>query len=214
MSKTYQAELVVVGGGLAGFSAALAAAEKGVSVLLLEKTAEIGGSSAMSGGCLAFAGTDLQQQNGIEDSSEKLFEDLVTVGKGEADEALVKAYTDLQLDTYEWLKTNGVEFQPVIETASGQSVPRVHNVDPADMVRQLAKAAGQTGKVDILFSTRALRLTRAAGGRVTGLTASSKGEDVEILASKGVVLACGGFVKDQEMIHRFAPLYGISRRSR
>lgn len=207
MTNTYQAELVVVGGGLAGFSAALAAAEKGVNVLLLEKTAETGGSSAMSGGCLAFAGTDLQQQNGIEDSAEKLFEDLITVGKGEADEALVKAYTDLQLDTYEWLKSHGVEFQPVIETASGQSVPRVHNVDPADMVRQLEKAARQTGKVEILFNTRAQRLIRNTEGRVTGLMASCQGSDAEINASKGVVLASGGFVKDQEMIHRFAPLY-------
>jgi fumarate reductase flavoprotein subunit len=207
MSNTYQADLVVVGGGLAGFAAALAAVEQGVNVLLLEKTGEIGGSSAMSGGCLAFAGTDLQQENGIEDSSEKLFEDLINVGKGEADEALVKAYTNLQLNTYEWLKKYGVEFQPVIETASGQSVPRVHNVDPADMVRQLEKAVRQSGKVDILLNTRAKRLVRDTGGRVTGLHASRNGDDVEISAIKGVVLASGGFVKDQEMIHRFAPLY-------
>lgn len=207
MAEVMRAQLVVVGGGLAGFSAALAAAEQGLEVLLLEKTSASGGSSAMSGGCLAFAGTDLQHERGIEDSSEKLYEDLVAVGKGEADERLVKAYTDLQLDTYEWLKKHGVEFQPVIETASGQSVPRVHNVDPADMVRQLEKAALKTGKVNVLFSTRALRLIRNDAGKVVGLRADANGNPVEILASKGVVLASGGFVKDQEMIHRFAPLY-------
>ncbi|MEJ6655264.1 MAG: FAD-dependent oxidoreductase, partial [Pseudomonas sp.] len=207
MSDFLTTKLVVVGGGLAGFSAALSAAEAGVQVLLLEKTAATGGSSAMSGGCLAFAGTDLQQERGIEDSAELLFRDLVEVGKGECDEALVRAYTDNQLPTYEWLKQQGVSFQPVIETASGQSVPRVHNVDPADMVRQLEQAALATGKVEILYQTRARRLLRDMGGRVIGLTAEQAGRTLEIHAERGVILACGGFVHDREMIHRFAPLY-------
>ncbi|MCG7200271.1 flavocytochrome c [Marinobacter pelagius] len=207
MSNTIETDLVVVGGGLAGFSAALEAAESGLNVVLLEKTDAIGGSSAMSGGCLAFAGTDLQRENGIEDSPERLFEDLVTVGKGEADEALVRAYVDLQLDTYEWLRGHGVDFQPVIETASGQSVPRVHNVDPADMVRQLETAARASGKVEILLNARASRLIRHAEGRVTGLKALVAGQEQIISGNHGVLLASGGFVKDQAMIHRFVPLY-------
>lgn len=207
MSNSIETDLVVVGGGLAGFCAALAGAESGLNVLLIEKTGAVGGSSAMSGGCLAFAGTDLQQENGIEDSSETLYRDLLKVGKGEADESLVRAYTDLQLDTYEWLRTHGVQFQPIVEAASGQSVPRVHNVDPADMVRQLEKAAMATGMVEVRFNARARRLIRNAKGRVTGLTATADGEELIITGRKGVVLASGGFVKDQDMIHRFAPLY-------
>ena len=49
----------------------------------------------------------------------------------------MRAYVDHQLGTYEWLVANGVAFSPVVEAASGQSAPRSHNVDPADMVRQL-----------------------------------------------------------------------------
>lgn len=161
----------------------------------------------MSGGCLAFAGTDLQREHGIEDSAELLFRDLVEVGKGECDEDLVRAYTNNQLATYEWLKQHGVRFQPVIETASGQSVPRVHNVDPADMVRQLQQAALNTGRVELLHQTRARRLLRDMGGRVIGVTAEQAGRTLEIHAERGVILACGGFVHDREMIHRFAPLY-------
>lgn len=207
MSNTLQAQLLVIGGGLAGFAAALSAAEAGVNVLLLEKTAATGGSSAMSGGCLAFAGTDLQCERGIEDSAELLFRDLVEVGKGECDEAIARAYTDNQLATYEWLKAHGVSFQPVIEAASGQSVPRVHNVDPADMVRQLQQAALNTGKVEVLHNTRARRLLRDAAGRVVGVSAEQAGQALEVHAERGVILACGGFVHDREMIHRFAPLY-------
>lgn len=207
MSHFLNTQLLVIGGGLAGFAAALTAAEAGLQVLVLEKTSATGGSSAMSGGCLAFAGTDLQQERGIEDSAELLYRDLLEVGKGESDEALVRAYTDHQLATYEWLKQYGVSFQPVIETASGQSVPRVHNVDPADMVRQLEQAALNSGKVEVLQQTRARRLLRDMSGRVIGVTAERGGQTVEIHAERGVILACGGFVHDREMIHRFAPLY-------
>src|SRR5690606_29919343 len=185
MSNFLNTQLLVIGGGLAGFAAALSAAEAGLQVLLLEKTAATGGSSAMSGGCLAFAGTDLQQERGIEDSAELLFRDLVEVGKGECDEALVRAYADNQLATYEWLKQHGVTFQPVIETASGQSVPRVHNVDPADMVRQLQQAALNTGRVELLHQTRARRPPRALGGRGIGAGERQGGRTGEIAAEPG-----------------------------
>ena len=201
-------QLVVVGGGLAGFAAALSAAEAGMEVLLLEKTADTGGSSAMSGGCLAFAGTDLQAAAGIADSADLLRRDLLEVGKGEADPALVDAYVSLQQATYDWLKSHGVVFSPVIEAASGQSVPRVHTVDPADMVRCLAAAAQKSGKVGVLASTRALRLLRdPVSGRVTGLTAQGPAGEQTITASAGVILASGGFVQDKALLHRYCPEY-------
>jgi len=163
-----QTEVLIVGGGLAGFAAANEAAESGAQVLLIEKLAATGGSSAMSGGCLAFAGTDLQRAAGVEDSSEQLFKDLREVGELENDESLVRAYADNQLDTYEWLKEHGVEFSPVIETSSGQSVPRVHNVDPADMVRALAARAKASGRVEVMMGTSAKELV-CEGDRVVRL---------------------------------------------
>ncbi|WP_454754189.1 FAD-dependent oxidoreductase [Cupriavidus necator] len=200
--------LVVVGAGMAGFSAALQAAQAGHDVILLEKQSETGGSSAMSGGCLAFAGTDLQRANGVDDSSELLFKDLREVGKFENDERLVRAYVDNQLDTYEWLKQAGVQFGPHIETSSGQSVPRVHNVDPADAVRALAASARRTGRVQLLTDTRALRLVRDPQiGHVAGVTAQRGNETFKVLGSRGVVLASGGFVHNAELIHRYVPQY-------
>ncbi len=205
--NTLECDLLVIGGGLAGFCAALVAAEAGQHVILLEKTAEPGGSSAMSGGCLAFAGTDLQRQHGIDDSSQLLFADLMEVGKGECDADLVQLYADNQLATYEWLRSHGVVFSDVIEAASGQSVPRVHNVDPADMVRQLQQAVKATGRVDVLIQTRALRLVRSPAGRVTGALAERDGAALTVNARSAVLLSSGGFVQDRALIHRFAPQY-------
>ena len=108
------AEIVIVGGGLAGAAAALEAANAGAEVLLLEKMAETGGSSAMSGGCLAFAGTDLQAANGVEDSASLLMKDLIEVGQGENVKELVEAYVYNQQETYQWLKSAGTEFSPIV----------------------------------------------------------------------------------------------------
>ncbi|WP_415821129.1 flavocytochrome c [Bordetella tumbae] len=202
-----QADVVVVGGGLAGFACALQAAQDGADVILLEKLGEIGGSSAMSGGCLAFAGTDLQKAASIEDSSELLYADLIEVGKHENDPALVRAYVDHQLETYDWLKQAGVEFSPVMETSSGQSVPRVHTVDPADTVRALAGRAKDTGKVRLLLNTSALRLIRDAHGTVVGVSAEREGNTFTASGKHGVVLASGGFCKNPELVHRYAPQY-------
>ena len=79
------ADVVVVGGGLAGHCAALAAAEAGAEVLLIEKQLRTGGSTALSGGFFAFAGTPLQEQAGLADDPAKLLADLRHVGGGHAD---------------------------------------------------------------------------------------------------------------------------------
>lgn len=205
---TLRTQLLVIGGGAAGFAAALEAAQRGTQVLLLEKTGEIGGSSAMSGGCLAFAGTDLQQAEGVADSDALLRRDLIEVGQEDNDPEVVDAYVRNQLDTYKWLKGLGVQFSPSLESSSGQSVPRVHTVDPADMVRLLAARCAETGKVNVRMSTRALRLLRKdENAPVTGLLADGPEGPLTIESKHGVVLASGGFCRNAEMVHRFAPHY-------
>ncbi|PZW50903.1 fumarate reductase flavoprotein subunit [Humitalea rosea] len=198
------ADLIIVGGGAAGFAAALEAAEAGASVLLLEKQPDTGGSSAMSGGCLAFAGTDMQQAQGIEDSDDLLASDLRELGGGEADDALIGAYVSNQLATYEWLKAHGQVFSPVLEASSGQSVPRVHTVDPADMVRLLAARCRATGRVELRTGASAKHLLRE-DGRVTGVAVLRDGVLSELHAPRGVLLASGGFSRNPELVHRFAP---------
>lgn len=201
-----EADLLVVGGGAAGFAAALEAAEGGADVAVLEKQPEIGGSSAMSGGCLAFAGTDMQRAQGIEDDAALLARDLRELGGGDADEPLIQAYAARQLETYAWLKAHGLRFSPVLEASSGQSVPRVHTVDPADMVRLLAARCRATGKVRLLTRTAARRLRRdPASGRVTGLLAEGPEGAFEAVARRGVLLASGGFSRNPDLVRQFAP---------
>lgn len=202
-----EADLIVVGGGMAGTVAALAAAEAGLSVLLLEKMQDLGGSSALSGGVFALAGTDLQAKAGINDGPDLLRQDLLEVGEHENRVEIVDAYVDNQLATFEWLRDHGIEFSDNVWASSGQSVPRSHTVDPAGTVRKLAALGRDTGRVEILRGVAADRLIRdPETQRVTGLTATQDGQPVTFTAAKGVLLACGGFSQNPELIHRFVPL--------
>lgn len=201
-------QVVIIGGGCSGFHAALEIAEAGGEAILMEKMPQTGGSAVLSGGCLALAGTDLQAAAGIKDSDELLFKDLREVGEFENDEAIVRAYVDNQLSTYKFLRRHGVEFQTIIEASSGMSVPRVHTVDPAEMIRKLEAKVRASGKVKILLGAAAKRLVRnEKTGRVEGVVVEHEGKTFTVNGTHGVLLASGGFTRNRELVHQFVPHY-------
>lgn len=190
--------VLVLGAGLAGCAALLAAAEAGQYALLLEKTGDIGGSTVKSAGLSAFAGTDEQAAQGIADDVELLRKDLLEVGKHQNDRALVDLYCDHQLETYRWLRGHGVEYGE-IHAASGQSAPRSHPTDTTAMLMRLLHAAGRLG-ARVMLDAVAERLLRD-DTRVTGVRLA---DGREVLAD-AVVLATGGFSMNAELLATFAP---------
>jgi len=200
-----EADVVVAGGGLAGYCAAIEAAAAGASVLLLEKQPHIGGSTLLSSGFFAFAGTDLQHAAGIDDSGPRLFDDLCKAGGEKNDPRLVQVYVDHQLENYEWLKQQGMHFGTV-ELSSAQSVPRTHPLDIAKLMDHLRAVAQDSGRVQILLGAPVERLLREqADGRVTGVRARIDGRTAHIHARRGVVLATGGFTRSERLLELFAP---------
>ena len=75
-------DVIVVGSGFAGLAAALQARLKGAEVLLIEKMPVFGGNSAINGGAFAVAGSPLQEKEGIKDSADLLFADIMKAGGG------------------------------------------------------------------------------------------------------------------------------------
>src|SRR4051812_29003663 len=164
-------DLVVVGSGIAGQTAATTAAEAGLEVVMLEKTDALGGSSAMSGGWFAFTGTDEQAAEGIEDSPELFLNDLLELGEHRNDRALLQTYLAHQEQTYRWLRSHGVVFREV-EISSGQSARRSHNSAIKEVLaglhRDFAAAGGETR-----LNHRAVKLVQDESGKVTGVTVQS-----------------------------------------
>ena len=197
-------DIVVIGAGAAGLAAALTAANYGAKVLVLEKTAEPGGSSRICGGLLAFAGTDIQHRNGIGDYNDLLYRDLMEVGQHQNDPKLVRAYVDNQLEVYHWLCKLGVQFGPRPDASAGQTMPRCHVIDPDAMINVLASHAAAHPNITVVTNTQARRLLRSEG-RVVAVVATSDGKDWEIPVTKGVIVAAGGFTRNAELIRNFVP---------
>ena len=200
-----ETDVIVVGGGLAGYCAALEAAAANASVHLFEKQPEVGGSSVLSGGFFAFAGTDMQKAAGVDDTNERLYADLRKAGGEQNDEALLRVYVDQQLATYEWLGKIGIAFKP-LQLSSAQSVPRTHPVDPHALIDRLRELANHTGHLETLLNCPVTRLVQdVPGGRVTGARVRINGKDESVRARRGVVLAAGGFSRNEEMLKQFVP---------
>lgn len=198
-------DVIVLGGGLAGHCAALAAAEAGAKVVILEKMDKPGGSTLMSAGSFALAGTDLQKQIGIEDTPEGLAAELMKVSGNLADPKLIDIYVQNQIDAYEWLKRQGVVFHKV-SLSSSTSVPRTHPTNSPQLIAALHAKVLETPGISYLPHAAAKRLlTDAQQDRVLGVEVESGGVTSEIKARSGVVIATGGFTRSRSFIEKYAP---------
>jgi fumarate reductase flavoprotein subunit len=196
-------DVVVIGAGLAGSAAALAAAQRGATVCLLEKQDTAGGSSVRAGGGLLFAGTRLQRAHGVEDSPESLREAIVAAGRDRNDPVAVDAYVDNQIATYDWLSGLGQVFSLAPPNAD-ITIPRLHAAPPGALARLLLERFTATGRGRIWTGIAAQRLI-APDGRVTGVSAGRAGREMVITARGGVILTTGGFTQSPRLLRTFAP---------
>ncbi|MDM5333307.1 flavocytochrome c [Ureibacillus composti] len=202
MEKTYN--LIIVGAGMAGLCAAAEAAAQGAKVLVLEKEEEIGGSSLLSGRFMAFAETDLQKKEGIQDSTQLLVDDLLAVGQGKNEESLIEAYGEHQYETYQWLVQKGVHFHAV-QAVSGHSVPRGHTITPSQAISTLYQYTVDTGNVTVELEASVKRLRKNSEGRISVVIFEKNGLEYIAKSDQGVILTSGGFSRSEELLEHFAP---------
>jgi 3-oxosteroid 1-dehydrogenase len=109
MNNTESYDIVIVGSGAAGASAALRAAELGMSVIILEKAHKFGGTSATSGGVLWVPNHQLTPND---DSREKALHYLDNLIKEPVQRARLEAYVDEAPKMVHFLKSTGVDIVP------------------------------------------------------------------------------------------------------
>lgn len=198
--ETY--DVIVIGTGAAGSSAAARASELGLKVLVLEKLKVGGGSTLICNGGFAICGTDIQAKKGIKDSVELFEKEMLAIGKVN-DPELVHTFVTNTLPTYEWAKKLGVQFYDVT-TGAGMSVPRQHLTKTPQMLGVLNKLAKDKGAV-FKYNAPAQRLITNAQGRVVGVQTLEKGTTKSYRANKGVVIAAGGWAQSEDLLRRFSP---------
>jgi len=200
-------DVVVVGGGGSGLSAAVEAARLGRSVVLLEKNPVLGGTTARSVGSVTSSCTPHQFKLGIKDSPKEHAEDMALCAGPllpKDNPELRQVLADHMPDTMKVLDEMGIVFfGPMPEPP--HRVPRMHNVLPSSraFIYHLERRARKTG-VDIRVGHRAQKLLRD-GTRVIGLEAvTPSGVVATIHARNGVILACGDFSSAKELKGQFA----------
>jgi fumarate reductase flavoprotein subunit len=197
-------DVLVVGAGMAGYSAAIAASERGASVLLLEKMRDYGGSTAWSGGAFCFAGTSEQALAGINDDKELLRANLTQAGPDQTRSDLIDLYVDRQFEVYEWLKRLGVSFSPPV-LSPGQTLPRSHSVSARPMLQLLHQHFLDAPQCRYIPEAEVMRVDRGDDGVARVVTVSIRGDQSIIVPRRAVVLATGGFSRSIDMFQRFAP---------
>jgi fumarate reductase flavoprotein subunit len=200
-------DVIVIGGGLAGHCAALEAADRGATVLLIEKQDSFGGSSILSSGSFAFAGTAEQAEAGYSDDDAMLAADLMKASGGLAEPALIDLYVRRQREDYLWLKQHGIDFLK-ITLSSNQAIPRTHPTDPAQMMGALNAHVVANPGIVYLTGVQAKRLITREDGRICGISLAANGRVRDVTANKGVILASGGFSRDAKMVEKFVPRLG------
>lgn len=202
MERDY--DVIVVGGGGAGMSAAIVASDAGASVALIEADDKLGGSTALSGGVYYAAGTSVQRAKGIEgDTADAMFEYYMTLNQYRVEASLARTLSDNAAPGLEWLIDIGVEFAPEALYSSGvESVERGHGAtgNGASIAEALDREVSKRD-IDVALKARVEQLLiDDETGRVAGVKAG--GEDIRAGA---VVLTTGGFGANQHFLHKYYP---------
>lgn len=195
-----QFDLVVVGTGAAGTSAALEAAQKGLSVLLLEKGKTTGGSSNYTEGLFA-VNSYLQKEQGIKVSGTDVLKEEVEYSKYRADSRIWRNYVDDSADMVQWLKDNGVEYEGVQAMGAGEATWHIYKGMGFAVIHDALLPQAEKDGVKVLTLTSAIKLFQDDDGRVTGvrIRAAKTGEEQDIKTS-AVVLATGGYLNNTDMM--------------
>lgn len=199
-------DVIVVGSGLAGLSAALTVAEFGYSPVILEKACEPGGLTCRAYGFFNAADARRQIALGIDDSPEKHLRQALEVSRGKAREPLMRTLCYEAYSTLQWLEALGLEFEPGIRRVLGGVYPRTHMPlrGAGEAYLSALRSALRPFGVPIVCNAEVTAL-RKSGDAVTGVEGLLSGEPFRLTSRLGVVLAGGGFSRNMEMMRLYAP---------
>jgi 3-oxo-5alpha-steroid 4-dehydrogenase len=226
-------DVLVIGAGMAGVSAALSAVEAGASVLVIDRGGRLTCTSAMAGGHFYLGGgTPVQEATGWDDSPEEMAAYLREMSP-DCDPEKIRLYAEGSVEHFHWLESLGFEFERSFYPHKAVVQPGTEGVmftgnEKCWPFKNIAKPAprghkpptpGDTGGaslvvglgldklaslgVEIRYETGATSLVLSSEG-VVGV-AWKRFEEVGFIKARSVVIAAGGFVLNHDMVEAYAP---------
>lgn len=200
-------DVIIVGAGSTGVNAAIAAAEAGAKVYLIEKNDDVGGSIRFAGGTTSAAGAKMQLDAGLEDSPENFAEDIVRMGGGTNVPELTRKHTENAAAAVDWLDSLGADFgdrEPKMSASyDAFNVPREYRVTGGGKaiiatIRPLLDKAVEEGKVSLMLNTEVADII-IEDGAVVGVVLTDGRE----FRAKSIVLTTGGYGHNEELLHKY-----------
>ena len=209
-AETQDTEVLVVGAGIAGYTAAVAAREAGAQVTLIDKMAMVGGTTNVAGGILVCVGSELFKDSRLEsDSLEAIMEywrahmSVSGVDSGYPEwDRLERVLADTG-KTVDWLVANNIEFSATPYPGSATYPMALANGGGAGLIQMLAKQADAMG-ITLITECKATALITDESGAVVGAKAETADKDITFNA-KSVVLATGGISQNEELVAKYSP---------
>ena len=205
--KTIDTEIVIIGAGGAGMTAAIMLQQAGKDFVILEKMPYVGGNTTKATGGMNASETHYQKEQGIEDSNALFAADTMKGGHALNDSSLVAVMANSSAGAIDWLDTIGAEL-PKISFSGGASVNRIHA--PADgsgvgayLVDRFSAKLNELG-VKVMLETAATELLTDADGKIAGVKAVGP-DAMYTINAKAVILASGGFGANEAMYTTYRP---------
>lgn len=203
-------DVLVIGGGIAGFTAAISAKENGADVVIIDKSAAVGGTTNLAGGILVSVNSELFKDNRLEsDSLESILEYWKT---RQAESGIDSGYPDWERlenvladtgATVDWLIANDVQFGAEPYAASTAYPMALANGGGAGLIQMLLASAQAKG-IEVLTETKGTALLTDENGAVVGALAQTADSEITFNA-KAVILATGGISHNEELVEKYSP---------
>jgi succinate dehydrogenase/fumarate reductase flavoprotein subunit len=201
-----ETDVVIVGYGATGAATAITVSEAGFKALILEKAPEAGGSSAVSTGGMRYTSDAVQGALYVKN-----------IGLGSIDDATARAFADEWVNLKTWLKQRGailIESILTTKTFGNLGGPEMEMVFiesrdgyPLGCGRDFfgfLDGLVQKQRVKVALNTPVKRLIQdPATKEILGVLAESGGKEIAVRARKAVVMTCGGFNANREMISTY-----------
>lgn len=208
MSETLHFPVIVIGAGGAGLTAALAAADQGVDVLVLERDSVPMGSTAMSTGLIPAAGTPEQAELGIDDSPERFAADVMAKTKGKTDPDIALKLGQESAETISWLRDKHSIPLSLIGgfLYPGHSAMRMYGTPHrtgGELMGSLQEAC-DAAEIPVLTDATVTNLS-STNGSVTAVEYTRPDGAVDTVTCDAVILACSGFGGNADMVREWIP---------
>lgn len=209
-SRVETADLIVIGSGGTGLTAAINAHDAGLRVIVLEKMPITGGNTQLAAGGMNAAGTKPQSALKIADSWKTMYDDTMKGGKNLGDPALVEILAKQSSSSIDWLLSEGADMTGVGRMA-GASVDRTHRPKGGDAVGHNLVHALRQGAIkrhiDVRNGCQVLKILQAPNKRVTGVVVRNAYGEVFSVQAPAVLLASGGFSSNIARVASYQPSY-------